>query len=85
MWPSFNAAIAVTDEEQVQPVESPACPGFRLIHDSPGQVRAIVNTFLSISVSAFAAFVVSRAISPEIQFNVVHIQARGARQRCRAH
>jgi len=53
MWPSFNAATAETDEQQV---------------------RAIVNTFLSICVSSFTAFVVSRLSSPEIQFNVIHIQ-----------
>jgi len=41
---------------------------------SIGQTRALVNTFLSITSSTIATFIVSRWVSDEKKFDVVHIQ-----------
>jgi len=41
---------------------------------SLGQTRALVNTFLSISSSTIATFIVSRWVSDDKKFDVVHIQ-----------
>jgi len=44
-----------------------------IARDSDGELRALVNTFISITASAITAFVVSRLVS-EWKFEAVHIQ-----------
>ncbi|XP_067941459.1 ammonium transporter Rh type A-like [Watersipora subatra] len=52
-WPSFNAAIATTEEQQI---------------------RAIINTYLSLAACCLVTFAVSSLTDPRGRFNLVHVQ-----------